>query len=547
MGLKSVLGRAALSHRRRAFVAALVGALVVVAVMVCVVSFAFAADTGFPDVYNTNPYYAAITDLAARGIIAGFPNGNFGPGDPVTRQQFAKMVVLAGKYPVSESNVCPFTDVVLSGPSSFYPDNYVAVCAANGITVGKTATTFDPYSNITRYQAVSMVVRAADDLHPGLLATPPVHWVGTGAWENDATHGANAARAEYNGLLHGLDLGALNPTGYITRGEVAQILYNLIGALTPPTTTTTASTTTTTMVTTTTSSTTTTSTSTTTTLATHFEDVGGNITSAPAAVSWGENRLDVFARGSSGQLMHEVFNNWWDTNWLDMGGDIKADSDPAAIQGAAHAIDVFVRWTDGTLRQKYYSASTWSQWVTVDVEGTTLTSDVAVCSPETNFLFMAARGSDGAVWYATCDSGTWSTWTSIGGAVKSGSSPAVVSWGSGRIDVFVRGADNKLKHRAWLGTGWGNWEDLGGALTSNPTVCSRMPDSIDVFARGSGNTIWRLSYNAGNWSNWTDLGGGTIDSSPAVVSWDVNRIDLLARSSSNTLLHRWWSGAVWLP
>ena len=102
---------------------------------------------------------------------------------------------------------------------------YVAVCALHGITLGTTAITFSPWSPISRYQVVSMVVRAVDDLEPGALVSPPA---GYGAWRGDSTHGANAARAEYNGLLNGLDLSALSPYDNMTRGEVAQVLYNLI-------------------------------------------------------------------------------------------------------------------------------------------------------------------------------------------------------------------------------------------------------------------------------------------------------------------------------
>ena len=32
------------------------------------------------------------------------------------------------------------------------------------------------------------------------------------------------------------------------------------------------------------------------------------------------------------------------------------------------------------------------------------------------------------------------------------SAPAVVSWGPDRIDVFYRGGDNALWHRAWNGS-----------------------------------------------------------------------------------------------
>ena len=57
------------------------------------------------------PYYLAVEDLTRSGIINGAPGGLFLPGDPVTRQQFSKMIVLGGEYEVSEDDVCPFIDV----------------------------------------------------------------------------------------------------------------------------------------------------------------------------------------------------------------------------------------------------------------------------------------------------------------------------------------------------------------------------------------------------------------------------------------------------
>jgi N-acetylneuraminic acid mutarotase len=234
--------------RRRGMKVGLCACAIVVMALISSIAFlalALAATPSFPDVPATHPHYAAITDLAARGIIGGYGDGTFGPDKDVTRQQFAKMIVLAGGYPVSEANTCSFVDVEKSGAGTLYPDNYVAVCAANGITTGKTATTFDPTGRVTRYQVVSMVVRMADNLQPGLLPAPSASFAATGTWGNDATHGANAARAESNGLLVGLDLAVLSPTGYMNRGEVAQVLYNLLGKLTATTTTTVASTTTT--------------------------------------------------------------------------------------------------------------------------------------------------------------------------------------------------------------------------------------------------------------------------------------------------------------
>ena len=185
----------------------------------------------FPDVSTDHPHYSAVQDLVAAGIIDGYESGDFGPDDPANRQQFAKMIVGAAGYTASESDVCPFADVVESDATMLYPDNFIAVIAAHGITKGTTATTFDPYGEITRYQVVSMVVRAADDLRPGLLATPPTDWLTVGDWGPDPTHGPNVRRAHYNGLLVGLNLAALSPTGSMSRSEVAQVLHNLLGIL----------------------------------------------------------------------------------------------------------------------------------------------------------------------------------------------------------------------------------------------------------------------------------------------------------------------------
>ena len=179
----------------------------------------------FADVASSNPYFKQIADLAAREIISGFADGTFRADSPVTRQQFAKMIVKAMDYPVSEADVCPFVDVPKGDNilEPFYPDNYVAVCAARGITEGKTPTEFAPNDNITRAQLMTMVARAANLAEPPTDYTPPFD-------EFDDIHYPFARRAAFAGLLAGLE--GMGP-GYdffvpATRGEVSVVLYNLL-------------------------------------------------------------------------------------------------------------------------------------------------------------------------------------------------------------------------------------------------------------------------------------------------------------------------------
>ena len=179
--------------------------------------------TLFSDVKAANPYFAAITTLAGNGIVTGFPDGSFRPNSTVTRQQFAKMVVKALGLAVTGRETCPFTDVLpQSGSDALYPAKYVAVCEANGITSGKTDTSFAPNDSITRQQLISMVVRAVD------LATPPDTYqsgFSPGQFSVEE-HYVNACKAAYVGLLNGLvneraDYDFQKPA---TRAECAQLL-----------------------------------------------------------------------------------------------------------------------------------------------------------------------------------------------------------------------------------------------------------------------------------------------------------------------------------
>lgn len=191
--------------------------------------FAASAAVPFPDVAANHPYAEAIEALSEQEVISGYTDGNFGPGKPVLRQQFAKMIVGTLGLPVSEADVAPFEDVSVSGPGALYPDNFIAVAATRGITNGTAPGRFSPVANISRAQVVTMIVRAAQEAGAGLGSPPAVY---RGSWADFSdTHARNAALAQYNGLLDSLPVSSLDPWGSMPRGEVAQILHNLQGRL----------------------------------------------------------------------------------------------------------------------------------------------------------------------------------------------------------------------------------------------------------------------------------------------------------------------------
>ena len=191
---------------------------------------AAAQATGFTDIPDSHPYRIQIETLAQLGIIAGFSDGTFRPEDPVTRQQFAKMVILAMRIKVSEDDKCTFVDVKKSSDVELYPDNYVAAAARENIVTGYQGPSgpyFKPDATITLAQMVTMGTRACD--RP-LYVPPDSYKSAWGAF--DSVHSVIARVAQYNGLLRELaptGLKSLSPWGKATRGEAAALLFNVMG------------------------------------------------------------------------------------------------------------------------------------------------------------------------------------------------------------------------------------------------------------------------------------------------------------------------------
>jgi len=109
---------------------------------------------GFKDVDKTNGFYKYIAALENAGLISGFEDNTFKPNVFMTRAHMAKAIDVGFKLE-SKSTVNPFKDV---SNSAWYV-NHVKALVSNKVTKGKSATTFDPNSSITRAQMASFVVR----------------------------------------------------------------------------------------------------------------------------------------------------------------------------------------------------------------------------------------------------------------------------------------------------------------------------------------------------------------------------------------------------
>ncbi|HEU4593922.1 MAG TPA: hypothetical protein VFS10_02050, partial [Pyrinomonadaceae bacterium] len=198
----------------------------------------------------------------------------------------------------------------------------------------------------------------------------------------------------------------------------------------------------------------------------------------------------------------------------------------------------------GRLRSKF---NAWSLWENLGQDGSRISSSPAVSSWAAGRLDVFARGTDNALWHKAWQDGQWYNWANLGGGLSS--APAAVSWGPNRIDVFVQGTDAALHTRVWDGARWVNWASLGTPtatikLASAPAAASWRPHRLDVFVRGTDNALWHRAWEDSQWHGWANL-GGVLTSAPAAVSWAANRIDVFVRGTDSALYVRSWDGTKW--
>jgi hypothetical protein len=179
-----------------------------------------APGTTFPDMTG-HPARTAVEALAERGILNGFSDGQFHPGDTMTRAQFAAVVVRA--LGLSPQTTAQFSDVA---PGDWCAA-WVGAAYAWGIVRGRTDTVFDPGGTITVQEAAVMVSRAAKLCGLDTAVTDPEAVLASfdggaavGLWARE-----DVAFCCREGLLTEK---TLEPSRPVLRGEVARMVYALL-------------------------------------------------------------------------------------------------------------------------------------------------------------------------------------------------------------------------------------------------------------------------------------------------------------------------------
>lgn len=261
-----------------------------------------------------------------------------------------------------------------------------------------------------------------------------------------------------------------------------------------------------------------------------------NLSSAPSVSARGTGVLEIFGQQGS-SVIHRTYRDHVGFGpWTYMPA-VTATSAPAAVSWATNRIDVFVKGPSNELEHAWWNdGGDWAGWENLGCCFDTAPT-VASWGPGRLDVFM---GSGGSLWHQWYDGG-WRGWENLGGPITS--APSAVSWGSGRIDVFAKGASNELTH-TWYNnpSGWaGGFENLGGLFDTAPGVASWGSGRLDIF-QGSGGGVWHRWYNGG-WGGWESI-GGSVTSGLSATSWGFGRIDIMARGTANHLAHQWYNNTT---
>ena len=180
-----------------------------------------------PSFTDTQDYWGAtyVDYLYTAGITTGYDDGSFRPNQNITRAQFSVMLFrYLGLKEADYANVTlPFAD------NASIPEYAVPAIRAlytEGIINGSTGSDgrlyFNPGASLTRAQAATMIGRTQEKGY----ATAALTFSDAASIPAYATYYIQTMVAQ--GVISGYADGTFLPNAYITRGQMAKILYNLM-------------------------------------------------------------------------------------------------------------------------------------------------------------------------------------------------------------------------------------------------------------------------------------------------------------------------------
>lgn len=112
--------------------------------------------TDFPDVRDDQWYTDAVRWATSAGVVKGYDNGSFGPGDTITREQLALILYRYAEANEAKGDLTAFID----GDSvSDWAVEAMGWAVGQGIMTGKSGKRLDPQGTATRAEVAAVLQR----------------------------------------------------------------------------------------------------------------------------------------------------------------------------------------------------------------------------------------------------------------------------------------------------------------------------------------------------------------------------------------------------
>jgi hypothetical protein len=137
---------------------------------------------------------ADISAGAVLDLVSGYPDGRFGPDDPLSRQQMAAMLARVFCFTGGEAEFADGAEI------EDWAKGSVAALSAMGVIGGYPDDRFGPRGNVSRAEAGAALLRAADANRPPyvLIAASELEGEAAATWWNEGEQTADA-------LIYGRD------------------------------------------------------------------------------------------------------------------------------------------------------------------------------------------------------------------------------------------------------------------------------------------------------------------------------------------------------
>ncbi|MDW7673951.1 MAG: S-layer homology domain-containing protein, partial [Bacillota bacterium] len=177
---------------------------------------------GFPNLEDVKGHWAEadVLKTVSLKIASGDPNGSFRPEDMVTREEFAKLIVLAAGLQPEENPVLTFADAADISP---WAQGYVAAAVKAGIITGYGDNTFKGKQAVTRAEIAVMLIRA---LKLGLSVQSQLNFTDVSSIPSWAL--SSIGKADELGIIGGFPDGTFKANDNATRAQTATMISRML-------------------------------------------------------------------------------------------------------------------------------------------------------------------------------------------------------------------------------------------------------------------------------------------------------------------------------